>query len=145
MVVPRAVRVVFYMVAVLTWAAVVAAVAAATTEPNVSVQAIETATNTIVNNNNNDENRHDKRKPKPTVDQQLQHARRFRHEASSIRVLYQTGVSIFCCYTFRLSLYCYHLSSLSFLGGHRHTFFSQLLSILSTTGVYMRECECLQT
>jgi len=111
MVGPRALTVMFYVAAALTLAA--AAVAATAEAP----EFVELTTFNVNNNNNNidhsnnnkngSENSHDDRRPttgppalvdqQPPQQQQQQQPqpRRFRHEASAIRVIYQTGVNIY--------------------------------------------------
>jgi len=111
MVGPRALTVMFYVAAALTLAA---AAAVATAE---APEFVELTTFNVNNNNNNNidhsndnngnESSHDDRRPttgppalvdqQPPKQQQQQQPqpRRFRHEASAIRVIYQTGVNIF--------------------------------------------------
>lgn len=101
MVGPRAETLVLYMVAALAWVAAVAAAAASTSvvaaaEQITAKMAMELVTN--IGDINDNDMRDDRR---PIVTKQLivvepqQQPRRFRHEASAVRVLYQTGVSIF--------------------------------------------------
>ncbi|CAH1724319.1 unnamed protein product [Aphis gossypii] len=107
MVGPRAITVMFCVAAALTLvaAAVAASEALDSVEPGVAV--MELTTNNNNNNNNNVDNNknasessHDDRRPgllATVVDQQppqqQPQPRRFRHEASAVRVLYQTGSS----------------------------------------------------
>lgn len=99
MVGPRAETLAFYMAAALAWvAAVSSASAAATAEDSVTARmAMELVTNVGYDVDDNDM-RDDRR---PVAAKQLivvesqQQPRRFRHEASAVRVLYQTGVSTF--------------------------------------------------
>jgi len=111
MVGPRAVTVMFCVAAALTLvaAAVAASEALESVEPGVAVMELTTNNNNNNNNNNVDNKNgsgssHDDRRPTigllaTVIDQQppqqQPQPRRFRHEASAVRVLYQTGVSTF--------------------------------------------------
>lgn len=119
MVGPRAITVMFCVAAALTLvaAAVAASEALDSVEPGVAV--MELTTNNNNNNNNNVDNNknasessHDDRRPgllATVVDQQppqqQPQPRRFRHEASAVRVLYQTGVSTFEYFPVRVNVY----------------------------------------
>lgn len=108
MVGPRAITVMFCVAAALTLvaAAVAASEALESVEPGVAVMEFTTNNNNnnndVDNNKNGSESSHDDRRPTvgllaTVIDQQppqLQpQPRRFRHEASAVRVLYQTGSS----------------------------------------------------
>lgn len=111
MVGPRAITVMFCVAAALTLAAaaVAASEALESVEPGVAVMELTTNNNNnkVDNNKNGSESSHDDRRPTigllaTVVDQQppqqQPQPRRFRHEASAVRVLYQTGVSTFECF-----------------------------------------------
>lgn len=97
MVEPRAVTVLLYMGAALAWAAVAATIAAAAVVDSASVTVI--SAESLDNNNSSGGGKYDRRQIKLILDphqlQQQFQPRKFRHEASAVRVLYQTGVSIF--------------------------------------------------
>lgn len=104
----RAVTVMFCVAVALTLvtAAVAASEALDSAEPSIAVMELTTNSNNnnnnIDNNKNGSESSHDDRRPTigllaTVIDQQppqqQPQPRRFRHEASAVRVLYQTGVS----------------------------------------------------
>lgn len=98
MVGPRALTVAFFVVVgALTCVAVaratVAAAAAAATVSSAPAAAEPTNITTMTADNGNS-NRLDQRAAM-TVDSQPQQSRKFRHEGSAVRILYQIGVSIF--------------------------------------------------
>lgn len=72
------VMVMIYVVAALTWAVVATTVASTESSTNTSSETVAIESTTGENND---------RRP-------ILQPRRFRHEASAVRVLYQTGVSI---------------------------------------------------